>query len=70
MVMTSTQVARAAAQLHEAAQDVARVAARRRARSREQTTEPPEQCQPELAEAQGDEALEFSRCSHWSATDD
>jgi hypothetical protein len=70
MVMANTQVARAAAQLHEAAQDVARVAARRRARWREQTTEPPEQQPPELAEAQDDEALEFFPSSHWSATDD
>jgi hypothetical protein len=70
MVMASTQVARAAAQLHEAAQDVASVAARRRAPSGEQVTEPPVQPQPELAEAQGDDAPEFSLSSHWSATDD
>jgi hypothetical protein len=38
--MASTQVARAAAQLHEAAQDVARVAALRSAQPEELTTGP------------------------------
>jgi hypothetical protein len=38
--MASTQVARAAAQLHEAAQDVARVAALRSAQPQEPTTDP------------------------------
>lgn len=66
--MASTQAARAAAQLHEAAQDVARVAARRR--SGEEITEPSVQNQPELAEADDDEALEFSWSAHWLATDD
>jgi len=37
MVMASTQIARAAAQLHEAAQDVARVAARRSAQPEDMT---------------------------------
>jgi len=40
MVMASTQVARAAAQLHEAAQDVARVAASRCAQLAELMTQP------------------------------
>jgi hypothetical protein len=41
MVMTSAQVARAAAQLHEAAQDVARVAALRGGQAQELVTELP-----------------------------
>jgi hypothetical protein len=50
MDMASTQVARAAAQLHEAAQDVARVAALRSAQPQELMTEPPVPQQPGLAE--------------------
>jgi hypothetical protein len=50
MVMTSTQrAARAAAQLHEAAQDVARVAASRSSQTEGRTTELPE-LEHELAE--------------------
>jgi anti-sigma regulatory factor (Ser/Thr protein kinase) len=47
--MASTQVARAAAQLHEAALDVARVAALRSARPQEPTTGPQVPQQPEHA---------------------
>jgi hypothetical protein len=50
MDMASTQVARAAAQLHEAAQDVARVAALRSTQPQELMTEPPVPQQPGLAE--------------------
>jgi hypothetical protein len=50
MGMASTQVARAAAQLHEAAQDVARVAALRGAQAQELMTEPPVSQQPGLSE--------------------
>jgi len=51
MVMTSTQqAARAAAQLHEAAQDVARVAARRNARAQGRVAELPLQQGHVLAE--------------------
>lgn len=49
-VMASTQVARAAAQLHEAAQDVARVAAVRSDKSQEPTTKPLVPQQPRLME--------------------
>ena len=48
--MASTQVARAAAQLHEAAQDVARVAALRSAQPQEPTTDPQVPQQSGLAE--------------------
>lgn len=51
MVMTSTQqAARAAAQLHEAAQDVARVAARRNAQAEGRIAGLPTQQGHELAE--------------------
>ena len=50
MGMASTQVARTAAQLHEAAQDVARVAALRGAQAQELMTEQPVPQQPGLAE--------------------
>jgi hypothetical protein len=46
--MASTQVARAAAQLHEAALDVARVAARRSAQPREAAAGPQVPQQPGL----------------------
>jgi hypothetical protein len=46
MSMASTQIARAAAQLHEAAQDVARVAALRSAQPQEPTAQPPAPKQP------------------------
>jgi len=48
--MASTQVARAAAQLHEAAQEVARVAALRSAQPQEPTTDPQVPQQLGLAE--------------------
>ena len=48
MVMASTQVARAAAQLHEAALDVARVAALRSAQPQEPMTSPQVPQQPGL----------------------
>jgi hypothetical protein len=48
--MASTQVARAAAQLHEAAQDVARVAALRSTQPQEPTTDPQVPQQSGLAE--------------------
>jgi hypothetical protein len=44
--MASTQIARAAAQLHEAAHDVARVAALRSAQPQKPTAEPPGLQQP------------------------
>ena len=50
MGMASTQVARAAAQLHEAARDVARVAALRSAQPQQLTTKPPVPQQPGFAE--------------------
>ena len=56
LVMASTQVARAAAQLHEAALDVARVAALRSAQPQEPATGPQVPQQPGLAEDEdGDE---------------
>jgi hypothetical protein len=54
--MASTQVARAAAQLHEAAQDVARVAALRSTQSQEPTTDPQVPQESGLAE-DGDDNL-------------
>jgi hypothetical protein len=55
--MASTQVARAAAQLHEAAQDVARVAALRSAQPQEPTTDPQVPQQPGLAEDGDDKVV-------------
>jgi hypothetical protein len=56
IVMTSTQqAARAAAQLHEAAQDVARVAARRSAQAEGRIAELPMQQGHELTEGLGPE---------------
>jgi hypothetical protein len=52
--MASTQVARAAAQLHEAALDVARVAALRSAQPEELTTDPRVPQQLGLAEDEDD----------------
>jgi len=55
--MASTQqVARAAAQLHEAAQDVARVAARRSTQAEGQIAEPP--IQQQLAEDEAGQSPE------------
>jgi hypothetical protein len=59
MVMTSTQqAARAAAQLHEAAQDVAHIAARRRAEAEGRIAELPMQQEHELTEDLAAEARE------------
>ena len=55
--MASTQVARAAAQLHEAAQDVARVAALRSAQPQEPTADPQVPQQSGLAEDGDDEVV-------------
>jgi hypothetical protein len=55
--MASTQVARAAAQLHEAAQDVARVAALRSAQPQEPTTDPQVPQQSGLAEDGDDKVV-------------
>jgi hypothetical protein len=55
--MASTQVARAAAQLHEAAQDVARVAALRGAQPQEPTADPQVPQQSGLAEDGVDEVV-------------
>jgi hypothetical protein len=55
--MASTQVARAAAQLHEAAQDVARVAALRSAQPQEPATGPQVPQQSGLTEDGDDKAV-------------
>jgi hypothetical protein len=60
MAMAGTQVARAAAQLHQAALDVARVAARRGAEAEAETqvTNPPAHAQVEFAGDRDDEAVD------------